>query len=95
MIWFSACLILGVFSFVEQILGCSDVLRGLVEDGLHVGEVGQTVLNLHNHLVHRGLVDRQGDGQDLPSHLLYALRVCALGCTEMELKMKIQLLSQD
>lgn len=72
------CYSLGVFGFVQQLLGFHDVLRGLVDDVLDVGEVGNAVLYLHDHVVHSGLVDRQGDGQDLLSHLLYALWVCSL-----------------
>lgn len=70
--------LLGIFSFVEQFLGFPDVLRGLVDDPLDVGEVGRAVLDLHDHFVHSSPVERQGDRQDLQSHLLYALWICSL-----------------
>lgn len=49
--------LLGLVSLVKQLLGFADVLRGFVDDAAHVGEVGHAVPNLHDHLVHGGLVD--------------------------------------
>lgn len=76
--WSSVCYVLGIFSFVKQLLGLADVLRGLVDDPLDVGEVGKAILYLHDHFVQSGPVDRQRDRQDLQSHLLYALWICSL-----------------
>lgn len=72
---------LGIFSGVQQLFGFVDVLRGLVDDPLDVGEVGQPVLDLHHHLVHGGLVDGQRDGEDVERHLLDAVWICSLLCT--------------
>lgn len=71
-------ILLGIFGCVKQLLGFGDVLHGLVDDPIDVGEVGQAVLYLHYHVVQRGPVDRQRDGQDLQRHFLYALRVGSL-----------------
>lgn len=76
--------LLSILSFLEQLLGFLDMLRGLVDDALDVGEVGEAALDLLDHPVQSRPVDGQRDGQHLQSHLLYALWVRTLLCTRQQ-----------
>lgn len=63
--WSSVCYVLGIFSFLKQLLGLVDVLRCLVDEAFDVGEVGQAIFYLHYHFIYSGPVHWQRDGQDL------------------------------
>lgn len=55
-------LLLFISSSIEQLLSFGQLLNGVVEGSIHVGEVGNTVFNPLNYVVQHSPIDWQCDG---------------------------------
>lgn len=76
---FSSCgsHLLFIGGSIKQVLGFGQLLSRVVEDSIHVGEVGNGVFYLQNYAVQFSPIDWQRDGQNLLCHFLYALWICS------------------
>lgn len=70
-------LLLFIDGSIEQLLGFGQLLSGVIEDSIHVSEVGNGVFYLQNYAVQCRLIEWQRDGQNLMCHFLYALWICS------------------